>query len=367
MNRPWELPEQPDLGMEVPGWPAEDVLIEYEGPQLAVLCRGAQHYLALATDEDGGATRWLVTPTSKMEVEALRRGGISVRAALAKPTLLVVDYAHDDQRPLHVWEVSSQSLPDAVWPEPGALLPESVRSRYQIAEQAEPSFDLDASDRVSFGALSSFTHAIQDVWNAIAARYDYGLATLSAKGLSPGSLRLNLDIEDADKFASIANHYRKLIVASDDTVSLDTLLKEEPPRVASAFRAYLKAIATQRVDVLATWTNQSAFIGHGTAATYESASAEALAHVDVWTETVRPRGFFQGFWPGRRGKYQFEFRDIESGQVLAGRIDRSFGEGSSGSVTVGDEKRYRATIVIEHRGDESTVTLTDCEPLRSHE
>ncbi len=60
----------------------KEILIEYDGPRLAILEQPPDQILALCIDEDKNGVRWIQSPLSSLEYEALMRGALTVRAAL---------------------------------------------------------------------------------------------------------------------------------------------------------------------------------------------------------------------------------------------------------------------------------------------
>jgi hypothetical protein len=104
------------------------VLVEYDGPQLAILEDGPDWFLAVAVDQDKDAVRWIQSPLSKSEYQALTRGEVSVRDALLKRKILVLaDYTYD-QRLLRVWKIIRSLIPEAALPRKNALLPKTLRA-----------------------------------------------------------------------------------------------------------------------------------------------------------------------------------------------------------------------------------------------
>src|SRR5438034_5615384 len=126
MKPEWDLPTQFEALGEIANRQISRVLLEYDGPQLVVLADRDREYLAVAVDEDESATRWLQVPISHLELRALVIGARSVREALRKPTVTVVDYAHDLSQPAFAWLVQWSEIPDRVLPRPGVRLPIAV-------------------------------------------------------------------------------------------------------------------------------------------------------------------------------------------------------------------------------------------------
>ena len=101
-------------------WFLDETLVEFNGPQIILLQDDdSRPYLSLAVDEDE-FTRWLVAPTSVLEVLALRLGATTLRAAVQKPIVFVCDMRDDEV--LRYWEMSTDQLPEGAMPEYGESL-----------------------------------------------------------------------------------------------------------------------------------------------------------------------------------------------------------------------------------------------------
>ena len=98
------------------------VLNSYDGPRIFTL-RGAEGALHLAcwSDDDDKLSRFLVVPVSPTGVAELEAGSLSVRQALARPPLWVVDLSHDGPV-IAAWLVDTDSVPEDARPQPGVTL-----------------------------------------------------------------------------------------------------------------------------------------------------------------------------------------------------------------------------------------------------
>lgn len=364
MRYPWDLPEQWSLANQAPRWHPKRVLIEYDGPQLVTLAWLREEYLALAVDDDEQCTRWIMSPVSKLEYEGLIRGGASVRSVLAKPTVKIVDYTHRGQGAIRVWDVDVSLVPETTLPERGAPLPDGVRHHLAKAVAARPSFDIGGgSDRVPFGALSAITGKIQMLWNAFARDLQFDHLTLAAVAFARGSLRVNVHTDNAQLFGTIAERYKELTFATDDSVALQRALKREPEGVAIAYGEYLKAVDLQRVEVLAQWAGNAAFVGHSAAKLTRRAAAGYAGQQSGETTkaTEHFRGHFEDMWRiGRSGK--FAFYDIDTGETYIGGIDPTLRRrilSPEFRMTLGRSTQlYAVDILVERRdGQASKYTL----------
>lgn len=123
MRESWSLPSSM---VEAPPFELDQVLVEYDGPQIVTL-RGADGlYLGIASDEDDAFVRWIYAPLAVTELRALLEGSATLREAVQKPKVYVVDVDHDGA-PVHTWEYPGAQLRDDDLPAPGALLPRAIR------------------------------------------------------------------------------------------------------------------------------------------------------------------------------------------------------------------------------------------------
>lgn len=319
MRPEWQLPSQTSLPSQAPDWAPSRVLIQYDGPQLVTLPHRGSNFLGIAVDESDHAVRWILAEITSLEYEGLVRGGASIRSAISKERVLVVDFA-PDYRKLGVWELNIRDVPPVVLPEPGVPLPSSVRQRFRNAELPQPVFVL-GSERVPFGDLSVFLGQIQKFWNVAAQAVGDTFSVLSATALAPGSLTLQVYTDNVALFERVAERYRELAIVTDDAQALSEKLNEEPAAIASAYREYIHAIADHGIEVLAKWGDGGAYLGPSVV---ERTEEELVAVLDQQeeeptVETVQYRGYFKGFWI--KTSPRFEFHDIQSGEEFTGRID----------------------------------------------
>jgi len=301
----------------------KDVLLQYDGPQLVALEEGDRLFLALAVDEDQDAVRWIQAPTSALELDAVRNGAEPVRQAFLKSRVTVVDVQRASFVPVAAWDVAVADIPDTVLPERGARMP--MDRRQLTAADHPPAFRLAGrtapGNRVAFGDLSAFTSHIQGLWNAFAEQFNAGLQTLSAVGIESGSLRVVVHTDNVALFKRIASQYQELVSVTDDPDRLREALANVPSRVAHSYAEYIRTLQRHDVEVLCEWSDGGAFISSQIVERVIDSLPALLQGEQLPTaeETGRFRGYFEGFYRGERGR--FEFYDLDSAQTYRGQLD----------------------------------------------
>lgn len=103
--------------------PAE-ILYDFDGPCIftAQTPLGVEVLAYLAEDlEDEGLLRFIVATTSEVTVNELKSGTLSVREALDRGSLWMVDVNHE-YCPVRAFSVRSEQLPEDAMPERGTML-----------------------------------------------------------------------------------------------------------------------------------------------------------------------------------------------------------------------------------------------------
>jgi hypothetical protein len=369
MRHAWNLPPQEMFADLLSRRATKEVVLEYDGPQLMILEDGPDLFLALAVDGDEEVARWIHTPVSSFEIEALTRGAEPLRTAFLKPLMILVDVDLRTGRLRQAWEIDSRSVPEDALPERGALLPH-ITSQESLASEvdATPAFRFEgkgtAKNRVTFGDLSALTSKIQVLWNALASDSHNQPLVLSAVGTATGSLKILVHTDDLVRFRRVAESYRRLVWATDDKEAVRELLSASPEgqRIASTYSDYLKTLEQHGVEVMAEWSGGAAFVSHGAAQrTRESLRASGLTPDPVETvEIAHQRGYFEGFF--RLGYGKFEFYDVDSGETHQGTIARTVRSRAERDfvLTLGRvARRYQATFRVRRRGIAVKFTLLD--------
>ncbi len=264
------LPAQPSLSDSVANRKVVHILIEYEGPQLILLktdVADGEYFLGLAADHGKDFDRWIHAPITKLELEALARGGIAMRDVFTGKTAVdIVDY-DVDEHPRRVWSIPASKIPKGILPVKDALLPSFVREEItseffpaalaRDANPASPLFRLVGrpvyENKISFGGLGEVILGLQRLWTAIATMLQIEVTagtsnrpkpsphTLLFGAMVPSSFGVELAVIDHDVFERIAAEYTRLVRGSFQENSDERLLTE-PPLVLTAYRAYYHLI-----------------------------------------------------------------------------------------------------------------------------
>lgn len=309
----------------------ERVLVEYDGPQWMILSDGEQRFLAYAADEDKRSVRWIEAPVSGVELRAVCTGRLPLRSAILKPSLVVVDYTYD-RRLLGVMTVDPENIPADCLPDPGVLLPRFARDEVAAKAPTHAAFACDGplvrANSIPFAAISALTSALQAMWTSLSASVGlsgddadgWGPATLPFTASRSGSFVIEVEPPNAHTFAAIASEYKSLVTGCygglDD---LEVQLDNYDPRVVHAYHRYLRALQTYRLDVMAEWADDAAFVGYEGACRVEGIVSRAIAPEETPREiSFHATGFFDGWMS--HGK-RFEFFDVGTGQQYIGKVD----------------------------------------------
>jgi len=111
-------------------WTEREVLLAFNGPQLVVLESDGKLYLSVASDADETATRWLRSPITPAEFNALVSGTTTVRDCILKPEILVVD-TDADGHSLKEFRVAPGDLSEDDLPASDSVLPDDVVAMHE--------------------------------------------------------------------------------------------------------------------------------------------------------------------------------------------------------------------------------------------
>ncbi len=351
----WKLPEQ---AIVPPAAKIVHVLVEYNGPQVVVARDNEGLKLGVAADdeEDSGLVRWLYAPLTDTEFKALVSGASTIRDALLKPRVYVIDFGRDD-RPLRAWEHASELLDETVLPRRGALLPKATRAEFAATIPEKPELCLERlgakSKGVTFRSLSELLGVFQRLWNSLAqavsqespkerGRLQADLserAALALTGATAGSLILEITPSDHAIFNEVSQQFEELAKAGDDPQALSALLEHLGPRVQARYVELLKDIEKHGLQLFTRRQAGSAFLASHTAPRVISALTQSKVSE---ARTIPAIGYFLAF-DGVRGS--FEFNETLSGEVYKGHVAPEV-FASHDSVVVGPGVTYRAAIEI---------------------
>jgi hypothetical protein len=305
----------------IAGRSVNEVLIDYDGPQLTVLRKGDDLFLAICIDEDDIASRWIQSPISRLEYDALMRGALPVRNALLKPEMILVDNL--GPRESRVWELDPANVPSKVLPKSGAILPEYVRASFQqkLRPEISATFRLGGkgmlADRIPFAGLGQTAERLQELFSVLGKTQGAGAPTLNAMGLMPGSLEIQVGVDNTAAFVRVADIYRELIDVSYNERQLVEFLAEKP-RIRKKYSSYLKALDDHKIDVLAEWHDGIAFIGcEGARRAWKALEPPAEESKITPLHLV---GYLEGY-AGKRRFFQF-FELGDERRRLSGTLDK---------------------------------------------
>lgn len=149
-----------ELGSLPAGLRLEEVIVEFDGPEIVLLRDGeGTRHLAVAVERDEGNVLWLQAPISERKWRALVEGRASVRGAMSDRHALLVLRDHKEQVQ-DVRRPSIGQLDDTLLPARNALLPTVIRKAFAMAlpELApEPVYpvDVDADEGSSLFARTN--------------------------------------------------------------------------------------------------------------------------------------------------------------------------------------------------------------------
>ncbi|MGH6712820.1 MAG: hypothetical protein ACREEK_28165 [Bradyrhizobium sp.] len=377
MIHPWPGGDQLLLSAW-PNWAPKHVLEEYEGPRLIVHERGGRDYLGLVVDHDDNKVRWIFTPVSPVELRGLMHHGETLRSAILKDRVFVVDYDAESQSTAEVSEIDGDNIPESALPAVSALMPSYLKAAFPLTEEqrARPYFDLQSATGrgLPFGDISAITSQMQAVWATIARSLNIANGQLAATSGGSGSVRVFVDTPP-EQFGRIAAVYRDLALALGNPALLARQIQIYDRVPIAAFAKYLSTIKKHDVEVLAQSEQQAAFLGPHAAERAMRVVPEAVAltrppEVDTSPQaiTLDLHGYFENFWRGKKtGK--FEFYDLLTAKTytgpLAPRLMASLRPDEFamvlGRVTL---KRYYATVTVTYVApDKEKYTLQDYAPV----
>lgn len=108
-----------------------DVLYELDSPMIFTFSNNGRLHLAYMCGETNGLSRFTVTPTSKLIVESLRNGNMSVRNALAQPWLWCIDVKSNGEVE-QCWITSPEELPAKALPPHGVMLDPALEPVFSV-------------------------------------------------------------------------------------------------------------------------------------------------------------------------------------------------------------------------------------------
>lgn len=350
MNLSW-----PDL--QIVGdttWEELYTLLEYDGPVLQVLARGGEKYLSVAVDFLPDGVRWIRSPISSTEEEALKRGAASVRSCIEGRQVWIVDSDHQGAT-LKSYRAEAAMLPNEALPNANSFLPSEVVSSLS-GKVALPSFRLDGpaleSEELPFNVLGEVTTSLQRLWNALGQLVEGSVTTagkvpesitsraeIRLSGFASGSAILQIHSADDEMFDRVATRFAGITRDTADERATLELLRSLPARVRSAYIDLARSLSSTETELLATWGNKAAHISP-----YSANRVRELVTVGFreYIESLTVYGYFSEF--DTRG--EFRFHDRSNDEVYEGRLSDHLIRKLEDNVSVGAGSMYEASISI---------------------
>jgi len=310
----------------------EEVLIETDMPELVLAERQGAPWLGLLCDTDQtGTARWLYTPLSSVERQAVLSGTVALWECFRKPEILLVD---ERATGADVAVLDGRRVPLEALPAPGFVLPSWARPA-SVADNPGPRFTLAhnaAQGGVRLRTLAAVGDTLQRLFTAITQHFVEGAATvrgsvsasvrqlaeLEVEGLRAGSLVVQLKPHDPARFAEACDTLQQLL-AADDAHTLADLLRTLGGRVQGRYEDLLDEIVTHDLALMVSWgPQQHAFLAAHTAMhRIEALPASAPSADDLWVT----RGILLGLDAGTK---TFTFYDLRTDEEISGQLAPDF-------------------------------------------
>ena len=346
MKPSWLLP----LLRSEPAVVLDRVLVEYNGPQIAIWKLGSVNMLGVASDEDATGVRWVAAALTNTELKALADGAVAIRDVLLKSDVIVFDVDHAE----HVrdlWHCPGESLQDEHLPEPGARLPTLAREGLMAPAQAhELCLEGAPGASLTFRSVSQVLDVFQRLWRSIAQAVTVETAPtagawgreltskteLALAGASTGSLVIFIGAGDEAVASNVASHLDAIARAGANKTELAALMQALGPRVQGRYDEMLSRLETHGLVMLYRDTARSAFL-----AGYSAPRVRAALPSEETTKAkaIQVVGSFLAF---DTTNCSFVLRD-ESDESYDGAVERGVIE-QNPAVAVGDGAVYSATL-----------------------
>lgn len=348
-----------------------DVLIEYEGPHVALLRRAERDHIAVRFDSDEGVIRWLEAAVTRTELDALYSRATTLRRALHKREAWIVDTA-EDMTCLASWRVNGQELPEEALPGPASFLPVGFMEVDESAPVSDGvSLRLDGGGvhvhNIGIRSLASILDTFQRLWSAVAQALETEptpkgpiggdiecRAMLAFAAAAPGSVVLNLEATDAGLSARVAEAFQRLVNHEPRALPLEER-DQLGGRVSARFAEFLSAVSRSNVEVFTQWRGGSSFVApHFARALQPFSREDQEATVEILPVM---EGHFVSYNEKNR---RFAFVDTRHGASYTGRVAINVVERHAG-ITVGAEARYSATIQVSELAGQLSHLMIDLE------
>jgi hypothetical protein len=358
----------------------EHILVWHDEPQVvtATDADGAR-YLGVATDDadDYRFVRWVYARITKLEFRALLCGATTLRDALAKEQILIVDHSVGSSDVETMRWASTVDVPDELRPTTDSYLPDAARSLLEDSgpvreEQIVIDGDSVAKGAISFSDLGSITSLFQQLWTALvnAVWFEGNQATplsmsaLNAVGMAGGSFVLKMQPAQQRVFGLAFAEYRKLVESGADVNELTSLLSRLGGNVSSTFSEYMLAIGSRNLEVLALSTTSTAYISPRKATHVAAYLAPPPLKMRQRKIESKPtigipftvNGYFDGYGFTKK---TFDFISSDKGDIYSGDVEPSLliSKPVEDGLILGSHVKYTAQIRPVQKGDKLTHTL----------
>lgn len=263
MRHNWSSLDEAELNLDVYEW--DEILIDFNGPQVATLTCGDDLFLGVAADEQDHTVRWVLAPMTPREMAALSHGLLGTLDVFKKDALRVLDLDLQQERFVSAWAgVSVDELDTSALPDPNAKLDRFMESRPLAQDQRRFILDSPAMDDagIDFKTLSRVLSDAQRVWSSIAqALEDEPTARgtlpqeirqkskLRTRALRAGSIIIDVSTtEHEDLHEKVAGVFADLIIARDDEERLQDLFTTLKTRARATYTDFLKSLSAGGVE-----------------------------------------------------------------------------------------------------------------------
>ncbi|HEX7480647.1 MAG TPA: hypothetical protein VF331_22795 [Polyangiales bacterium] len=377
MAQPIVIPDRDDFAKT-------DVLVEYDGPQLALFSSRKDILrlgTAISSDDDG--SHWLVAPVTKVEMEAMARSKIPMRAAFEKEMLSTVVF-DSKGKAKRLWKTSDEDLPDGILPVRGAPLPRGAREflleKFAPSKKVAPRrvrFDgrRIIESTIEFSALSRVVGTLQGVWTAIAETL--GLPTIAdGTAFSPsalvanaslgrGSVAVTLHPADDGVFNAILAKYEELMQFAYREDASAFSAHVDGDNLRKQLREYMGALSDLELDTFFETPTAHVYTGYSRARVVRASLRGQIAppttteEKPAKREQITKKGHFDGV---KIGDKTFVFVDLDTGHEMSGKIATPLANrlNQDGVLVGGSSVFYKAVFSKNSKG----TTLLSFEKLQ---
>jgi hypothetical protein len=338
-----------------------EILLDFQGPQIAIWSVDGASYLGVAADEQDDVVRWIAAPVTVHELNAVKLGTMALRDVLSQTHAMVLDQNGEGEITFY-GDISMVDVPEEALPEHGAPLPDEVTRHFRAELEGSAGCELpillvvegcEAAHERTLRVLGEVFVPLQKLVDAIGqriiaaathkgvvARDIRSRTTLSMAAFSFGSAILEFTPADPDLYEEISERLQRLSLSSADDTALAAELLDLGPRVRASFGELIAVAARHQVS-LHTQSRQSG-------ATFSRHTADSIrnslsAAPDGEAEQIELLGQFVAF-DTRNGS--FEFVDDDDLQQYRGTVSPRVLP-KIASVVVGTGTQYRVWLQLQ--------------------